>query len=69
MLTFQAQNLWQGRQAGEFSAAAFVSGVKSKIETVREGAVEFYDDVVMAYALQTGFGEQSAPAPRQEGAQ
>ena len=69
MLTFQAQNLWQGRQAGEFSAAAFVSGVKSKIETIREGAVEFYDDVVMAYALQTGFGEQSAPAPRQEGAQ
>ncbi len=68
MLTFQAQNLWQSRQNGEFSAAALVESVKSKIEAVREGAVEFYDDVVMVYELQTGFGEQSAQAPRQEGA-
>ncbi len=68
MLTFQAQNLWQSRQDGEFSEAAFVESVKSKIEAVREGAVEFYDDVVMAYELRTGFGEQSAQASRQEGA-
>ncbi len=66
MLTFQAQNLWRGWQESEFSAAALVEGVASRIDAVRESAVEFYDAVMTVYELQTGFDGQPAQAPQQE---
>ena len=68
MLTFQARNIWQGRQDGEFSAAALAASIESKIEAVSNDAAEFYDAVLTVYRLQTDFMEQSVPEPQQEGA-
>ena len=68
MLTFQAQNLWQRWQAGDFLVSEAVESVEEQVESAWAGAIEFYDSALMLYRLQTPFAEPAEQSPNQDGA-